>query len=440
MQILEQLGSGEGLPIDAIRAATADRETAAPLLLEAIERCEPQSEIEENGLFIAFHLLGQWKEKSAYRPLAGFLRRPDIEFVLGDATTETSPRVMAAVFDGDPGPIYDIINDVDADEFVRSSMFDALVILALRGELDRAEVAEFLKSRFSELQPQDQSAVWEGWQGAVALLGLAELKPLVQSAFQRGFIDETMLSFEDFEDDLEQACAGRTLQSRRGRFEPFGDVVEELSDWAGFQKEERDEAAEDWRPDASPGMPAHNPFRNVGRNDPCPCGSGRKFKKCCLGKPAAELQAVASPDDPESDDFDDADEPIRAYDPFVDPDPSDWLATDEQRRLDLIKHYHRHDRLAGSRATTHAVMHAIVENQIAEGDQLPVRRTLLRLMAEGLDRHDAIHAIASVLAGHIHDLLNEKAAEAQQMSDHDINAPYFAELERLTAKGWLNSG
>ena len=23
----------------------------------------------------------------------------------------------------------------------------------------------------------------------------------------------------------------------------------------------------------------------IGRNDPCPCGSGRKYKKCCLGKP-----------------------------------------------------------------------------------------------------------------------------------------------------------
>ncbi len=22
----------------------------------------------------------------------------------------------------------------------------------------------------------------------------------------------------------------------------------------------------------------------VGRNDPCPCGSGKKFKKCCLSK------------------------------------------------------------------------------------------------------------------------------------------------------------
>jgi uncharacterized protein YecA (UPF0149 family) len=22
--------------------------------------------------------------------------------------------------------------------------------------------------------------------------------------------------------------------------------------------------------------------KNVGRNDPCPCGSGKKYKKCCL--------------------------------------------------------------------------------------------------------------------------------------------------------------
>jgi len=28
--------------------------------------------------------------------------------------------------------------------------------------------------------------------------------------------------------------------------------------------------------------PATNPMRHVGRNDPCPCGSGRKYKKCCL--------------------------------------------------------------------------------------------------------------------------------------------------------------
>lgn len=26
----------------------------------------------------------------------------------------------------------------------------------------------------------------------------------------------------------------------------------------------------------------------VGRNDYCPCGSGKKFKRCCLGKAVSE--------------------------------------------------------------------------------------------------------------------------------------------------------
>ena len=29
-------------------------------------------------------------------------------------------------------------------------------------------------------------------------------------------------------------------------------------------------------------VPAVNPHRDVGRNAPCPCGSGKKFKKCCM--------------------------------------------------------------------------------------------------------------------------------------------------------------
>src|SRR5437764_72891 len=33
-------------------------------------------------------------------------------------------------------------------------------------------------------------------------------------------------------------------------------------------------------PKPTPGAPAPNPYAGVGRNDPCPCGSGKKFKKC----------------------------------------------------------------------------------------------------------------------------------------------------------------
>jgi hypothetical protein len=32
----------------------------------------------------------------------------------------------------------------------------------------------------------------------------------------------------------------------------------------------------------------------VGRNDPCPCGSGKKYKKCCLGSRDADHQEGAT--------------------------------------------------------------------------------------------------------------------------------------------------
>jgi hypothetical protein len=42
---------------------------------------------------------------------------------------------------------------------------------------------------------------------------------------------------------------------------------------------------------------AQTPFRRetpkVGRNEACPCGSGRKYKHCCLNQPQADAQAAA---------------------------------------------------------------------------------------------------------------------------------------------------
>lgn len=34
--------------------------------------------------------------------------------------------------------------------------------------------------------------------------------------------------------------------------------------------------------DPTPSEREETPFKHVGRNDPCPCGSGMKYKKCCL--------------------------------------------------------------------------------------------------------------------------------------------------------------
>ncbi|MBV8186426.1 MAG: SEC-C domain-containing protein [Alphaproteobacteria bacterium] len=68
------------------------------------------------------------------------------------------------------------------------------------------------------------------------------------------------------------------------------DVVVALEDWIlgdHFTDDDEDipdvDVLEDLGESLSPpGQPAFNPWRHVGRNDPCPCGSGKKAKRCCL--------------------------------------------------------------------------------------------------------------------------------------------------------------
>ncbi|HEY1544325.1 MAG TPA: DUF1186 domain-containing protein [Xanthobacteraceae bacterium] len=301
-RLLHQLATTDGLPVEAIQAASAQRATVSPAFVRLIERMVAGSadRTDLDALFLVFHLLGEWREKSAYRPLAALLRlaREDVRRVLSDAVTETSHRVMAAVFDGDPIPLQTIIRDPEADEFIRSRMCEALAMVTLRGELSREAATAFLRDCFHELAPQDECFVWDGWQSSIAMLGLVELVPLVRQAFERKFISPGSLSFEDFEEDLEGALAGEaTFGSLRApEFDLFGDTVEELSSWGFARPKGRTKKAADsevvWR--SLDNDPAVNPHRNVGRNDPCPCGSGKKFKKCCLGKVEADEREQAA--------------------------------------------------------------------------------------------------------------------------------------------------
>jgi hypothetical protein len=122
---------------------------------------------------------------------------------------------------------------------------------------------------------------------------------------------------------------------------------------------------------------------------------------------------------------------VQRYDPSQTPDPVEWLALDEQERTLLVEQYHRKARVKLPNIAVHATIHAAVENQLAANDE-PVVRALDRLIRQGLSRHDAIHAIGSVVATQIYDALNSKEPK-------DLNASYYAAIERLSAKKWLSN-
>jgi hypothetical protein len=115
------------------------------------------------------------------------------------------------------------------------------------------------------------------------------------------------------------------------------------------------------------------------------------------------------------------------YDGNREPDAESWLQLDESERMDAVLRYHKGMGLKGEPAQLHAIVHTVIENQLAEGHEV-VRRTLDRLMAEGLTRHEAMHAIGVPFSEQMLETLKK-----QRLFD---TAKYERALGSLTAASW----
>ena len=123
----------------------------------------------------------------------------------------------------------------------------------------------------------------------------------------------------------------------------------------------------------------------------------------------------------------------RKYNPLVQPNPKRWLRTGESERLQLALDYHQTVGTELPNERIHAAIHVVVENQVAMGDATPVEKTLGRLFSEGLDRHNAIHAIGTVLARHLWELLS-----GDEIVTTDLSETYFEGVRNLTAQKWMD--
>src|SRR5262249_10965212 len=157
--------------------------------------------------------------------------------VLVEAVSEALPKVLAGVFDGDLAPLTDLLLDNEADEFARSGAFLSLAFLTFDGRIPRETTVEFLR-RFAVgyLAPAGDAA-WVGWVDAVALLGLTQLTPLVEKAFDDRGIPGWIVSRNDFRASLKDALQ---RPNDRQRFADHGyveDVLNELDELGDFEED-----------------------------------------------------------------------------------------------------------------------------------------------------------------------------------------------------------
>ena len=115
---------------------------------------------------------------------------------------------------------------------------------------------------------------------------------------------------------------------------------------------------------------------------------------------------------------------------MFEPDPEWWDVLDDDERISVVMEHHLEAGKELPDEYSHGLLHVVVENQIALGEETPVEAVLRRLVDENLDRHDAVHAIASILINHMHELMHGEDAALD-------NDDYYAELKKLTAEKWL---
>jgi uncharacterized protein len=125
----------------------------------------------------------------------------------------------------------------------------------------------------------------------VALLGLEPWSDVVRQAFAGGLISPLDLRDDGFREDLRRILTdpARTADPGSGTIAPLENALAELSgryassEASTGDRERRSVSRGDvGSASAAPRQPSANRFKGIGRNDPCPCGSGKKFKKCCL--------------------------------------------------------------------------------------------------------------------------------------------------------------
>jgi hypothetical protein len=304
-EILKQLEFNTGaFPRQALEQAMSQPEQITPALLEILEYAHThldQIAHQENYMahIYAMFLLSQFREPRAYPLIADFFSKAGeaVYDLTGDVLTEDLARFLASVCAGDTRRIAQLVEDPQADEYVRGSALEAWVILVTQGIRARDDVLRYYQDLFHGKLPRTPSHVWGVLVNCSADLHLIELQADIQQAFADGLVNDSFVDPQWVERRFAMQPAEIFQELRQDPHNQLiENVVKEMEWWASFQspppplekpKEPSSKPVQAPPKEMLPALPKALPTLpptttvKVGRNDPCPCGSGKKYKKCC---------------------------------------------------------------------------------------------------------------------------------------------------------------
>lgn len=253
----------------------------------------------------AIHLLSVIGGREAERAIEQAIRKyyDDTE----DWLTEDMPSVLATLGPDSFGMLAGMVRDQDLDIWVRVGAARALLMISKKSSDVRAGSIQLLKDMIeSETDEFTRTMLLDHF----IEFRDEQSMPFVKSFFERKMVDTSHLPY----DEVLRVYAGEydylehdvpkdpmdIFREEKGNFYresncTIAEMLREHEEHSRLQstiKEEEEEVAElknrlqyyenyNSTPSANSGQ-VYSKKVKIGRNEPCPCGSGKKYKKCCM--------------------------------------------------------------------------------------------------------------------------------------------------------------
>jgi hypothetical protein len=289
------------LPVEAIEEAREHRDLMVPRLIKVLRDTTSAARADDtpegNAHFFALFLLSEFHAEESLPAILEVISLPgDLPFDLfGDAITSTLARILAQFAGARPEVLDTLIGDPKLNEYVRWEAAQTYVHLVRDGHLQRDEAVRRLQQTLREALDQKDGEIACYLVSVLTSFGPKEALEDIKEVYERDMMEPFLVSLEEVEQSIAEGEAGVYTELERCMPTGIEDTIEELRTWASFREKP---AKRPTPPLPTPPPPAphfttsEEPIEpetisvlsrgpRSRRNDPCPCGSGKKFKKCC---------------------------------------------------------------------------------------------------------------------------------------------------------------
>ncbi len=287
-------------PAEAFRTISENREAALPYLRAAIEKAIlEKGDLEDDYElhFFALFFLGEFQERSCFSLIMELASLPEdtLDCLIGDLATEGFNDILYNTYNGDLDLLKSSVRNCDINEYVRCAMLDVMGQLYLDGELEREELQGFIRELVHG-KKEIGGYIYSRLAAMICDCHFADMFPEIRWLYKTDRIEEfTIGKYDDCVDMMFQ------YHPHKERFCKTPVKAAGLRSWAMFEQEPKDsldeKALRDYIRKVDADYNRKNKEIKVGRNDPCPCGSGKKYKKCCLNKPKPPVDLIESEQD-----------------------------------------------------------------------------------------------------------------------------------------------